>query len=89
MTREPVTLEVLIEVRRRLMDELPKALTDKHRAFLSGLVHCEPDWSLMQCRHLEQMPAIRWKLENLVKLKRTKPGKFTRQSEELAARFNG
>jgi len=89
MTREPVTLDVLLETRRRLMAELPKALTDKHRAFLSGLVHCEPDWSLMQCPHLEQMPAIRWKLENLARLKRTNPGKFSRQSEELTARLNG
>jgi hypothetical protein len=42
----------------------------------------------MQCPHLEQMPAIRWKLENLAKLKRTNPGKFSRQSAELAARLN-
>jgi len=69
--------------------ELPRALTDKHRSFLSGLVRCEPDWSLMQCPHLEQMPAIRWKLENLARLKRTNPSKFSRQSEELAARLNG
>jgi len=36
-----------------------------------------------------EMPAIRWKLENLAKLKRTNPGKFSRQSQELASRLNG
>ena len=88
MTREPVVLEVLIEVQRRLMAELPKALTDQHRSFLSGLVRCEPDWSLMQCPHLEMMPAIRWKLENLARLKRTNPSKFSRQAEELTTRLS-
>jgi hypothetical protein len=89
MTREPVTLDSLLETRRRLMTELPNVLTDKHRSFLSGLVCGEPDWSLMQCPHLEQMPAIRWKLENLARLKQANPGKFSRQSEELAARLKG
>jgi len=70
------------------MAELPMALTDKHRSFLSGLVRCEPDWSLMRCPHLEMMPAIRWKLENLARLKRTNPGKFSRQAEELAERLS-
>jgi hypothetical protein len=88
MARDPVTLDDLLEARRILFNDLPTALTDHHRRFLSGIVHCEPDWSLMQCPHLEQMPAIRWKLENLAKLKRTNPGKFSRQSAELAARLN-
>jgi len=88
MTREGVSLDVLLETRRRFMAELPMALTDNHRSFLSGLVRCVPDWSLMQCPHLEMMPAIRWKLENLARLKRTNPSKFSRQAEELTGRLS-
>ena len=88
MTREVVSLDGLLETRQSLMAELPMALTDKHRSLLSGLVRCEPDWSLMQCTHLEMMPAIRWKLENLAQLKRTNPSKFSRQAEELAERLS-
>ena len=87
-SREGVSLDGLLETRRSLMAELPMALTDKHRSFLSGLVRCEPDWSLMQCPHLEMMPAIRWKIENLARLKRTNPSKFSRQAEELAERLS-
>jgi hypothetical protein len=41
----------------------------------------------MQCPHLEDLPAIRWKLENLAKLKRSNPGKFNRQADELEERL--
>lgn len=71
--------------RRRLFSELPEALTDKHRPFLLGLVRAEPDWSLMSCRHLSDMPAIRWKLENLSRLKQSNPQKFAQQAAELEA----
>ena len=83
MTRDPVSLEVLLATRRRFMDELPELLSDNHRLFLAGLVRGEPDWQLMQCPHLEQMPAIRWKLENLSRLKRNNPAKFIRQAQAL------
>jgi hypothetical protein len=83
MTRERVTLERLEEMRRRLRDDLPAALTAKHRAFLLGLVKGEPDWSLMECRHLAELPALRWKLENLRRLKKSNAGKFSLQESEL------
>jgi hypothetical protein len=52
-------------------------------AILLGLVAGEPDWQLMRCPHLAQLPAIRWKLQNLTKLKQSNPGKFSQQAEEL------
>jgi len=87
MTRDPVTLNELLAVRQQLQNDLPKALTAKQRDFLLGFVGGEPDWSLMSCPHLSEMPAIRWKLQNLAKLKKTNPGKFALQAEELQARF--
>jgi hypothetical protein len=41
----------------------------------------------MQCGHLAELPAIRWKLQNLAKLKRSSPGKHAQQADELRARF--
>jgi len=87
MTRAPVALDALLEVRRKLFTDLPAALTRKHRDFLSGLVRCEPDWSLMSCQHLQQMPAIRWKLENLARLQKSNPNKFSLQAGALKSRF--
>ena len=53
----------------------------------SRLVAGAPDWSLMSCAHLAELPAIRWKLQNLLKLKKGKPRKFSEQTGELRARF--
>lgn len=65
MARDPLSLDDLRQVRIKLFAELPSALTENHREFLLGLVRCESDWSLMSCPHLQNMPAIRWKLSNL------------------------
>jgi hypothetical protein len=89
MTRNPITLAELQEVRCKLKRKLPTVLTPKHRQFLLGLVAGEPDWQLMNCPHLSQLPAIRWKLQNLAKLKQSNPGKFTQQAKELRIRFAG
>lgn len=87
MTREFVALDDLLETRRRLMEELPRLLTPLHRSFLLGLVRAEPDWNSMSCGHLESMPAIRWKLENLGRLRKTNRRKFLEQEDLLRARF--
>lgn len=87
MARNPITLAELQQVRLKLKKTLPAALTPNQRQFLLGLVAGEPDWRLMKCPHLSQLPAIRWKLHNLAKLKKSNLGKFTQQSEELHARL--
>jgi len=87
MTRQPITLDQLIAVRRQLKAQLPSALTENHRRFLLGLVTGDPDWRLMQCPHLVELPAIRWKMQNLAKLRKSNPRKFAQQENELRARF--
>jgi predicted nucleotidyltransferase component of viral defense system len=87
MTAAPVTLEQLETTRVRLFASLPKALTPAHRNFLLSLVQADPDWSQMPFAHLHELPAIRWKLMNLAKLKKNNPKRFVQQHDELAARF--
>lgn len=88
MARIPVELEMLIEARGRLRRELKAMLTQSHREFLMSLVRNEPQWDLMQCQHLMDLPGIRWKLQNLAKLRRSSHGKYARQSTELRAKFD-
>jgi len=83
LAKDPVTLEELLQIRHRLKTELPAALTTNHRQFLLGLVSGEPDWALINCPHLSRLPAIRWKLQNLAQLRKSKPGKFAEQAEAL------
>lgn len=44
MSRRPVSLKELLDVRAQLFSELPTSLTDLHKTFLSGLIELEPDW---------------------------------------------
>ena len=89
MEREPVSLRVLEEARIRLRRELAVALTADHKRFLIGLVAGQPPWEAMQCRHLAELPAIQWKLQNLARLKRTNAVKFQAQADELQRCFEG
>ena len=89
MTRDDVPLDSLLETRRWLMDALPASLTDHQRRFLAGLVRGEADWSLMRFPHLKNLPAIRWKMENLARLSRTNPAKFRQQADETERRLQG
>lgn len=87
MTAAPVDLGQLEATRERLMETLPRALTTAHRTFLLTLVQGQPDWSQLPIAHLQELPAIRWKLLNLAKLKKSNPARFALQHEELSARL--
>jgi hypothetical protein len=87
MPRETVGLEELLALREQLFHELPSSLSRGQREFLLGLVRGEPDWSLMGCPHLGDMPAIRWKLSNLLRLRESNPAKFAIQERELRSRL--
>jgi hypothetical protein len=87
MTSEPINLGVLLNIQQRLMAELPWELTQSHRNFLLSLVQATPDWSLLPFDHMQNLPAIKWKLQNLNNLKSKNPTKFRFQYEELEQKF--
>jgi predicted nucleotidyltransferase component of viral defense system len=84
MTRDEVNLETLEQVRERLVQELPRSLTHQHRIFLRSLVKNQPLWDCMPFPHLQELPAIRWKLQNLANLRGKK---LVEQIERLEACF--
>ena len=85
MTRHEVSLETLEQIRLRLLQELPQALTREHRNFLLSFVQKQPCWDCMPFPHLQQLPSIRWKMLNLAKLKGPK---LAEQTERLQACFD-
>lgn len=87
MTTQPVSLAELQEARSNLRSALLANLQDRHKQFLLGLVRLEPDWDLMPFSHLRELPALKWKILNLEKLRRTNPKKFELQSTELGRHF--
>jgi predicted nucleotidyltransferase component of viral defense system len=84
MTVEPIQLSTLLETQKRFIDELPRALSTSHREFLLSIVRADPNWDLMPFRHLAQLPALRWKLLNLEKLRSRNRKRFDEQYRELA-----
>lgn len=88
MTAEPVALEALLETRDRLFRELPAGLDASEREFLRGLVRGDPDWSLVPVRHLEELPAIRWRLQNLQQLARDNPSRLRTLRDALDRRLD-
>ncbi len=87
MTRDPVKLRTLTQVQGRLLQELPRQLTSAHRDFLLSLVQGAPAWELMPMQHLPELPALKWKLFNLAKLKKSSAKRFAAQHQMLAERF--
>ena len=84
MTIEPVDLEALLAAREQMVREIHQGLSANERRFLLSLVAAEPEWSLLGVPHLEQLPGLRWKLQNLESLRRANPQKFAEQSDALA-----
>jgi hypothetical protein len=88
MTREEVGLDALQAVQARLIDELPRQLTERQRSFLLSLVRAEPDWALVPFPHLRELPALKWKLLNLAEVKKRNTTKFQAQADALAAHLD-
>lgn len=83
MTTNPVSLNMLLETRARLRAELPQRLTGDQRQFLKGLVRAQPDWTLLQCPHAAELPALRWKLANLEIFRQRRPRDFESHAKKL------
>ncbi len=83
MTTDPVELRALLSARERMVAELQAGLDAAERQFLLSLARNEPKWDLLGIRHLEQLPGVRWKLENLGRLAKANPKKLKEQALEL------
>ncbi|CAJ1836185.1 hypothetical protein HLBENOHH_01975 [Aeromonas dhakensis] len=75
MTNKPVSLEELLEVPEAMFAALKAQFTQRDKEFLLSFKRGEPDWTLFDVPTAEQLPAIRWKLQNLQKLRDKNPGK--------------
>lgn len=65
MTADPVELNDLIASRERLVAEIVGAMPDNHRAFLLSFEMGTPDWSLLGVDVAPELPAVRWRQQNL------------------------
>jgi len=87
MVNENVSLETLLEVRKRLISEINSDLTSNERLFLIGFQNTTPDWSLLDL-NIKNLPSVRWKLLNLEKLKANNPKRHTELGNSLREKLN-
>ena len=80
MTAAPVTLEALEQTRTNLIEALHAKLDDDAKAFLLSFKGGEPQWDLLGVKHAPQLPAVRWKLTNL---ERMRPDQRQKEIENL------
>jgi hypothetical protein len=65
MTEQAVPLEALLEAREAIIATMVGDMPESHRLFLMGFKRGEPDWALLGLPHVAELPAVRWKLQNL------------------------
>lgn len=87
MTSHQVSADELMVIQRKVRHDLPRLLDADERHFLTTLVLGKPEWSCMGIPHLGQMPAIRWKLMNIERLRKENHGKFLEQANALRNGF--
>lgn len=68
MTEEPVKLDALLEAREMMIDAMIGEMPNEHREFLISFEQGEPDWSLLALDGIADLPAVRWRQQNLERL---------------------
>lgn len=72
MAHVDVPLAELVAVRETLINTLNKAFTAEERQFLLSFKRRVPEWSLLPLPNVQDLPAVRWKLANLAKMREDK-----------------
>jgi predicted nucleotidyltransferase component of viral defense system len=85
MTKDPVSLDALIAIRARLIDDIRSRLDGAAQAFLLSLQDAAPDFDAISLPQAADMPAVKWKLLNLEKLIAENPAKHAEQKAQLLA----
>lgn len=72
MTDAPPTLEELEETREEMIEAVNEQLLDNERHFLLSVKRGDPQWHLIGLPHVEELPAIQWKLLNIQRMPKDK-----------------
>jgi hypothetical protein len=82
MTAEQVTLEELLAAREALIEDIIGRMPNNHRAFLLSFERRgEADWGALKIDSASDLPAVRWRRQNLASLT---PAKRTALVSKLA-----
>ena len=83
MTVAAVTIADLEQVRIRLIEDVQSRMIGNAAQFLHTLVNGEPDFDVIDLPFAADLPAVQWKVRNILKLRDTNPEKHAAQRTSL------
>jgi hypothetical protein len=87
MTAEPVTVAQLERTREELIATLHENIGENEKAFLLSFKRGEPRWDLLDVEHAIELPAVRWKLQNLERMERNARQSAISELERVLSRI--
>jgi predicted nucleotidyltransferase component of viral defense system len=85
MTVEETSLDTLLAVRAQLISEIRSHLDESSKRFLLSFHALKPEWDFLRLPNVRNLPAIRWKLMNLERLRIEQPVKYRETLQNLEA----
>lgn len=83
MTKDLFSYNDFEATRARLVQDINAILTDTDRKFLLSFKAGSPEWNFYPIEGLENMSAVKWKLQNINRMLHNDPGKHAEQLELL------
>ena len=89
MTDQPVSQAELVAAREALIEQIVGGMPDDHRRFLISFEEGNPDWSLLGISGAADLPAVRWRQQNLDKLPDAKRAELVARLRDVLAGGRG
>jgi Nucleotidyl transferase AbiEii toxin, Type IV TA system len=83
MTDEPVLLDDLVAAREALIATMVRDMPKAHNAFLVSFESGEPDWALLGVPEAPNLPAVKWRQQNLDSLSPEKRAALVKRLREV------
>ena len=87
MTKTAVRLDELLNARKRMIADIQSRFDETTKRFLLTLHDGTPDFEAIDRARAANLPAVRWKLMNLEKLRKDNPDKHAEQRGALESLF--
>jgi len=83
MTEAAIPLDQLLAAREELIEAIVGAMPRPHREFLISFERGDADWSVLGIPHIADLPAIRWRQQNLDSLTPQARAELVRRLEDV------
>lgn len=83
MSEIPFTYNDFEATREKLVNDVNSVMTEDDRRFLIGFEELSVDWENSPYSSFKEYPSVRWKMQNLQKLKASNPKKMNAEADKL------